>query len=102
MQLIYYLDTITRNVIRPWFLDIDRHLSDGYDDFLAYEYLVYLALFISIIVIVFVIYLIFWQNFEKRLKEEFRISVDLINLIPEEIKIQIIKKIIEEEEKAEL
>lgn len=69
--------------------------------FIGKQNLIYLALFISICVIIFFVYVTFWRNHEKKLKEEFRTSVDLINLIPEEIKIQIIKKITEVEEKEE-
>jgi hypothetical protein len=42
-----------------------------------------------------------WKSYEERLKSLLKTSVDLIKLIPEEIKREIVKKLNEEEEKNE-
>jgi hypothetical protein len=42
-----------------------------------------------------------WKSYEENLKDLLKTSVDLINLIPEEIKHQIVQKLNEEENKNE-
>jgi hypothetical protein len=46
-------------------------------------------------------YCLVWKSYEEQLKELLKTSVDLINLIPEEIKYQIVQRINEDEEKKE-
>jgi hypothetical protein len=57
--------------------------------------------FILLIFIVIIIYFIIWKGYEEKLKNLLKTSVDLIKLIPDEIKKEIVKKLTEEEEKGE-
>jgi hypothetical protein len=45
------------------------------------------------------LYCLVWKSYEENLKQLLKTSVDLINLIPEEIKYQIVTKLNEEENK---
>ena len=46
-------------------------------------------------------YFLVWKGYEDKLKTLLKTSVDLIKLIPDEIKREIVKKLNEEEEKNE-
>ena len=57
------------------------------------------SLFIVASVVLLIIYLLVWKTVEDRLEMYLKSSIDLINLIPEEIKCQMIIKLNEEEQK---
>lgn len=52
-----------------------------------------------VICCVVLLYCLVWKSYEENLKDLLKTSVDLINLIPEEIKHQIVQKLNEEENK---
>ena len=54
-----------------------------------------------LLLFVILLYCLVWKSYEENLKQLLKTSVDLINLIPEEIKYQIVQKLNEEENKNE-
>ena len=89
------------NVIRPWFDKMIDYIKDRFDDYKSQINLVIDSTYIILLIAVIVIYFLVWKSYEERLKSLLKTSVDLIKLIPEEIKREIVKKLNEEEEKNE-
>ena len=89
------------NVIRPWFDKMIDYIKDRFDDYKSEINLVIDSTYIILLIAVIVIYFLVWKSYEERLKSLLKTSVDLIKLIPEEIKREIVKKLNEEEEKNE-
>jgi hypothetical protein len=89
------------NVIRPWFDKMIDYIKDCFDDYKSEINLVIDSTYIILLIAVIVIYFLVWKSYEERLKSLLKTSVDLIKLIPEEIKREIVKKLNEEEEKNE-
>ena len=55
----------------------------------------------SSLVSIIILYCLVWKSFEENLKDLLKTSVDLTNLIPDNIKDKMVKLINEEEEKKE-
>ena len=88
-------------VIRPWFKYMINQLKECFSDYKDKIDLIIDSAFILLIFIVIIIYFILWKGYEEKLKNLLKTSVDLIKLIPDEIKKEIVKKLTEEEEKGE-
>lgn len=63
--------------------------------------LINVSTFIVLIVSIIILYTLIWKSYEEKLRVLLKTSVDLINLIPDELKFQIVYKLNEEEEKQE-
>jgi hypothetical protein len=87
------LNTLAENIIRPWFLGIIDTLNTRFGEFYDGTRVIQISVFISLLVVIILIYFIMWRNYEESLKSLLKISFDLINLIPEEIKYLIVLKI---------
>ena len=87
------LNDLTENIIRPWFIGLVETLNTKFEDFYDGTRLVQISVFISLLVVIILVYFIIWRNYEESLKSLLKISFDLINLIPEEIKYLIVLKI---------
>ena len=87
------LNDLTENIIRPWFIGLVETLNIKFADFYDGTRLVQISVFISLLVVIILVYFIIWRNYEESLKSLLKISFDLINLIPEEIKYLIVLKI---------
>ena len=87
------LNTLAENIIRPWFLGIIDTLNTRFGEFYDGTRVIQISIFISLLVVIILIYFIMWRNYEESLKSLLKISFDLINLIPEEIKYLIVLKI---------
>ena len=87
------LNDLAENVIRPWFIGLVETLNLKFEDFYDETRLVQISVFISLLVVIILVYFIMWRNYEESLKSLLKISFDLINLIPEEIKYLIVLKI---------
>ena len=87
------LNDLVENVIRPWFIGLVNTLNTKFEDFYDETRLVQISVFISLLVVIILVYFIIWRNYEESLKSLLKISFDLINLIPEEIKYLIVLKI---------
>ena len=60
-----------------------------------------IGLFIGFIVFAVVIYVLVWKNVEFKLEKYLLNSIELINLIPEKIKLDLYNKMMEENNKKE-
>ena len=87
------LNDLVENIIRPWFIGLVATLNTRFEDFYDGTRLVQISVFISLLVVIILVYFIIWRNYEESLKSLLKISFDLINLIPEEIKYLIVLKI---------
>jgi hypothetical protein len=87
------LNHLVENIIRPWFLGIVNTLNREFEKYYDEAQLVHIAVYISLLVIIILLYCIVWRSYEESLKVLMKISCDLINLIPEEIKYLIVTKL---------
>ena len=87
------LNYLVENIIRPWFLGIINTLNKEFEKYYDEAQLVHIAVYISLLVIIILLYCIVWRSYEESLKVLMKISCDLINLIPEEIKYLIVTKL---------
>ena len=87
------LNHLVENIIRPWFhgiiLTLNKEFKKYYDD----AQLVHISVYITLLVVIVLLYCIVWRTYEESLKSLLKISFDLINLIPEEIKYLIVTKL---------
>ena len=90
---------LLKDVIRPWYLILKTKLNDYYNKYCDNIELIVTALFIVFLFVLIVVYLLVWKTIEDKLEVYLKSSIDLINLIPEEIKFQMIIKLNEEEQK---
>ena len=95
------INNIVKNVIRPWYNNLLTMMNKQFDDYVNQSQLVNVATFIVLLVAVILLYCLVWKSYEENLKDLLKTSVDLINLIPEEIKVSIVQKLNEEENKNE-
>ena len=95
------INSIAKNVIRPWYKTVVALMNKEFEDFISQIKLVNVSTFIVLICSVILLYCLVWKSYEENLKQLLKTSVDLINLIPEEIKYQIVQKLNEEENKNE-
>ena len=93
------INSIAKNVIRPWYKTVISLMNDEFDDFINQIKLLNVSTYIVLLCIVILLYCLVWKSYEENLKKLLKTSVDLINLIPEEIKFQIVQKLNEEENK---
>ncbi len=93
------INSIAKNVIRPWYKNIISLMNKEFEDYINKIKLVNVSTFIALLCSVILLYCLVWKSYEENLKQLLKTSVDLINLIPEEIKYQIVTKLNEEENK---
>ena len=87
------LNNLVENIIRPWFIGIVNTLNKEFNKYYDEAQLVHITVYISLLVIIVLLYCIVWRSYEESLKVLLKISFDLINLIPEEIKYLIVTKL---------
>ena len=93
------INSIAKNVIRPWYKTIIALMNKEFENFIDQIKLINVSTFIVLLCCVILLYCLVWKSYEENLKQLLKTSVDLINLIPEEIKYQIVQKLNEEENK---
>ena len=84
---------VTTIYIRFWFKNILDLMSTCLNDYVNKMRLIHITIFIILIIIIIFAYCIVWKNYEHKLKSMLDKSFNLINLIPEEIKYMIIRKL---------
>jgi hypothetical protein len=87
------INSIATNVIRPWYKTIIALMNKEFEDYISDIKLVNVSTFIVLLCCVILLYCLVWKSYEENLKQLLKTSVDLINLIPEEIKYLIVLKI---------
>ena len=83
-------------VIRPWFRLLNEELQNTLEKIFDKMILLCLCLFIGFLVGCIVIYVLIWKNLEFQLEKYLINSIELINLIPEKIKEDLVSKINED------
>ena len=81
------------NLIRPWYKSIISIMTSCFYSVTDNLQVVYISLFTLIIIVYTLMYLIVWKSYEEKLHILLKKSVDLINLIPKEIKNIIVSKL---------
>ena len=87
------INKLIRYQVRPWYNNIIDLMTITFYDYENQTILSYTIFFISLIVIAILAYFIVWKYYEEKLKLLLKGSVDLINLIPQEIKNIIAEKL---------
>ena len=95
------INEIIRNIIRPWFETMMEELTREYEKYIRNEQLTQICCVICMGFLLIIVYIFFWRRYEETLKESLQTSVQLLNLLPFELKRQIIKNILIEEEELE-
>ena len=86
------IDYLVLYIIRPWFNNIIDILHNEVNNFLNDAKVIQISLFIVIIFILIMSYFIIWKKYEESLSILLEKSIDLIQLMPEEIKNVIVRK----------
>ena len=89
----YLLNELLINLIRPWYEKIISIMNSSFYSVSDNLQVVYISLFTLIIIVYTLMYLIVWKSYEEKLHILLKKSVDLINLIPKEIKNIIVSKL---------
>ena len=89
----FEISYLLKYVVTPWFKSMSKLMNKCFSDFISNCQLIYLVLFILMLVILILLYCIIWKSFLEKLNALLKRSMDLINLIPEEIKLIIIQKL---------
>ena len=87
------IDYLVLYIVRPWFQEIIEILHNEANHFLNGVRVIQISLFIVVIVILILCYFILWKSYEENLAILLEKSLDLIKLIPEEIKYIIVSKL---------
>ena len=87
------IDYLVLYIVRPWFQEIIEILHNEANHFLNGVRVIQISLFIVVIVILIMSYFILWKSYEENLAILLEKSLDLIKLIPEEIKYIIVSKL---------
>ena len=87
------INKLIRYLIRPWYNNVLEIMTFSFDEYESGTLLYYTIFFISLIILSILAYFIVWKIYEEKLKLLLKGSVDLINLIPQEIKSIIAEKL---------
>ena len=90
---IVEMNRLIENLISPWYNNAIDIITISFYDYVNQSILNYIIIFISLIFLAILAYFIIWKYYEEKLKLLLKGSVDLINLIPEEIKNIIAEKL---------
>ena len=83
-------------VIRPWFKALNDELQKTLDEIFDIMISLCIGLFIGFIIFAVITYVLIWKNIEFKLEKYLINSIELVNLIPEKIKLDLYQKITEE------
>jgi hypothetical protein len=89
-------------VIRPWFKQLNEELDNTLKDIFDKMIFLCICLYIGFFVGAIVVYALIWKNIEFQLEKYLTGSIELINLIPEKMKRDLVNKINEEKDFKEL
>jgi len=84
---------LVHHMIRNWYNGILVLMINSLYDYQSYSKFIYHIILICLMIIVILYYCIIWKTYEEKLNLLLKESSDLINLIPQEIKIIIIEKL---------
>jgi len=84
---------LIQDIIRKWYDGVLALMLNSFYEYQSYIKFVYFIFFFGLMIIVILYYSIIWKTYEEKLNILLKGSVDLINLIPQEIKNIIIEKL---------
>ena len=84
---------VIKHLLRNWFNGVIKLTNDYFYEYQSRNSMFYIIFFICLIAICIIFYAIIWRTYEEKLILLLKESVDLINLIPQEIKNIIIEKL---------
>lgn len=87
------MNIFSEEIDREWFNGVLKLMIDSLYDYQDQTNLKYIIFFVCFIVISILYYFIIWRIYEEKLNNLLKGSIDLINLIPQEIKNIIIEKL---------
>ena len=90
---LYEVNSAIRNIIRYWYNGVLDLMVNTFNNYQNKSTMFFIIFFICLIVICIIFYTIIWRIYEEKLIVLLKESVDLINLIPQEIKNVIIEKL---------
>ena len=89
----YEMHMVIKNIFRQYYGGISQLMIKSFNEYKSNMNLIYIAIFICLIFIIIFYYLIIWKLIEQKLGIILKNSIDLINLIPQEIKNIIVEKL---------
>ena len=92
-QKIFELNILSESIDRKWYDGVLKLMINSLFDYQAQTNLKFIIFFICSMILSILYYFIIWRIFEEKLNILLKGSVDLINLIPQEIKNIIIEKL---------
>ena len=90
---LFEVNSAISNIIRYWYNGVLKLMVNTFNDYQSKSTMYFIIFFICLIVICIIFYTIIWRIYEEKLIVLLKESVDLINLIPQEIKNVIIEKL---------
>ena len=87
------MNVLSESIIKKWFEFVLHIIIDSFHNYESKTKLNYIIVFVCLIIIIILYYSIIWKMEEQKLIVLLKGSVDLINLIPQEIKNIIIEKL---------
>jgi hypothetical protein len=89
----YEMNNAVQYVMKYWYQNVIELIINYFYDYKNKSSIYFIVFFISLIVVDILAYSILWRSYEEKLKLLLKGSIDLINLIPLEIKKIIIEKL---------
>ena len=90
---LFEVNSAISNIIRYWYNGVLKLMIKTFNDYQSKSSIYFIIFFICLIVICIIFYTIIWRIYEEKLIVLLKESIDLINLIPQEIKNVIIEKL---------
>ena len=83
---LFEVNSAISNIIRYWYNGVLNLMIKTFNDYQSKSTIYFIIFFIILIVNCIIFYTIIWRIYEEKLIVLLKESVDLINLIPQEIK----------------
>ena len=87
------MNNAVQYIMRHWYKNVIKLMIDYFYNYKNISSIFFIVFFICLIVLDILVYSIIWRSYEEKLKLLLKESIDLINLIPLEIKNIIIEKL---------
>ena len=89
----FEIHVLIKYIFRQYYNGITKLMMESFDRYKTDSNLYYIVIFICLIFLIIFYYLIIWKLIEQKLGIILKNSIDLINLIPQEIKNIIVEKL---------
>jgi hypothetical protein len=85
-SVLHMINTGIQSLIRNWFTGIIKLLIESFYDYKEGSNMFYIICFVCLIILDILFYFFLWRYYQQKLYFVLKGSIDLINLIPQEIK----------------